>query len=999
MTEKKVPQWTGGVENILGLDNELFRKRMLVLMKFISPEDKSIIDFGAGAEYLRKLISKDVLYYPVDYVKRSENTIVCDLNKNQFPEITADVAFMAGFLEYMNDVKDVIKKTARCVHKIILSYKGSEKFPSSLFSSDEVISILNSNGFVMTRRSSEYPEDWTLLACFEKKTPKLIKKNIDCTGCSACANICKTHAISMEFDENGYIKPYIDSALCSNCNHCVDVCPTLNTVINRNDLKIPYAVWAKDEYRCSSSSGGFFSEIAHYFLSENGVVFGAAWTDNFFVEHIFIDKEDDLWKLQHSKYAQSNVVNSFPVVKDFLAKNKLVLFSGTPCQIAGLKSYLGDFFYSQCLFTVDVLCFCVPPVTLFRKYLNETYGMENVKYVTFRDKHSGWSPYGYKLELKNGEVVYPTEKGWTKDMYQNLFHSTCCKNSVCDNCKFADFPRQGDFSIGDFWGINQHDVSWNDGKGTSLVIVNNKKAEELFGKLKSNLKRVQQVPDSWYRNKGNHIGSDGRMGNGKFDRFMSLQKTHSFSEAVDYVTGDKHDIGVVCWLNKNFGNQLTYFALYKALNNWGYSTILIDVPGDCTAGQRDSKIDISDYFENWLRVPYPVWDTFVHASDKMSLLSQNEKCRMFMLGSDQFLRSNFITAMNFHQCMDWVYSNKYKIAYASSFGCSYFEGDDRLRSRVSFFLNRFQKISVREPSGVDVLKNDFGIDAVSVLDPVFLCDVPEFKRLADYGRLRIPEKKYTFAYILDKTKERSAIVEYVANIVSDCCSISIADGGMNNVDDDWLIPMLDNAKVEEWICALYNCDYFITDSFHGLCFALIFHKQFFVVFNKWQWRGIERIKEILDLFGLQDRLVENIDELKSKNLIDCKIDYENIEKRLNAERKKSLDWLKSAIQDEKNFKASDGVYDILIDVKRELLDEIKTARDASSGRLLELNSSLEKVSKDFASLKASRSYRIGRGITWLPRMIRATVKSLKVDGLELTLKRIVRKIKRILFEV
>ena len=1021
---KKAAQWTNGIENILGLENELFRKRMVILSSFIDKDDKSIIDFGASAEYLRRVINKDVKYFPVDYVKRSERTILCDLNKGNFPDLKADVAFMAGFLEYMDDIDSVILKTSKSVRKIIVSYKGAEKFKESLLETEQLISIFNKYDFVMTNRDNSFPEDWTLLACFEKINPSLITKNKYCTGCSACANSCSSNAITMNYDNEGFLKPLIDSKACINCNKCVMVCPTLQKKENKNNEKIAYAAWAKDEYRMNSSSGGVFSEFANQIILQGGVVFGAVWTDDFFIKHISVEREEDLWKLRYFKYAQSDVTESFPKVKVFLENNRKVLYVGTPCQIAGLKAYLGTRSEDVNLITIDLLCFCQPSIITFREYLKDTYGIENIKNITFRHKHNGWSAYGYKIELKDGSVIYPTINGYEHDAYQSLFHSTAVRNNVCENCMFSDFPRQADFSIGDFWCVEHTDPSWNDGNGTSLVIINNSKAKKFFeNDVISNLKRVQEVTDEWYRNKGNRIGQDGRKGT-KYKRFLELKDKYSFKEAVDQVTKDKHDIGLVGMLLPNFGNQLTYYALYKVLTDYGYSTVMINFPEDSNM-EKNLDEKWKDKFALFLRNPYPEYDISVHAKNKLDNFWQNWNCKMFVLGSDQVLRSGFVWDMGFHPCMDWVYSNKYKIAYATSFGSDKYEGDDRLRAREGFFLQRFQKISVREASGVDILKTEFGINSTQVLDPVFLLDESEYEKMLRIGQMRLPDEKFTAAYILDPTENRAQMLQALADDFTNGNAIAVSDAYRSKeMGFNWTFPTLEDVKIEEWLAVIKNCEFFITDSFHGACFALIFKKQFAVTFDKTQWRGFARLNSLLKMFDLEDRFIENLDDLRNKEFKRNVIDYNKVDLILNENKALSINWLQTALEERKTFKTNDTVYDVLLDTKNEIyynldlkinnlserineqqimnkeiemnmlkeLQENKNAftdfetkynnlesnmmnyiqaRDAT---ILQQSNRLNELNQELQCLKNSKSFRIGRIITWLPRKIRDYLK-------------------------
>ena len=430
----------------------------------------------------------------------------------------------------------------------------------------------------------------------------------------------------------------------------------------------------------------------------------------------------------------------------------------------------------------------------------------------------------------------------------------------------------------------------------------------------------------------------------------------------------KHDIGIVCMFGQNYGNQLTYFALYKYVTSLGYSALLIDFPDDCNMA-RNMPIEHQDKFKNWIKTPYPEKDVLVHLPQKGSLSGQNWLCDMFLLGSDQLLRAGFVWDMGFHQCMDWVYSNKYKIAYSASFGTDIYEGDDRIRAREGFFLNRFQKISVREESGIDILKTEFGIDSTLVLDPVFLCDKNEYAGMAESAKNRLPNEKYSAAYILDPTEERAKMVQHIADSFSSGTAIAISDACRFQDDGySWNFPTLEDVKIEEWISAIYNSDFFITDSFHGVCFALIFRKQFVVVFSKEQWRGLARITSILKMFGLEDRLVESLEELKNRDLFSNQINYEKVGNLIEQKITESASWLKGALEARKNFKINDTPYDLLLDAKFEVYQNI--------------DSRINEVTKDFRNNLSCLQEKSSEQVSKLCEQISVLQKQNKISALQ-----------------
>lgn len=920
--ERLQADWSD-VEKSLGLEPEMWRRRIVAINDFIKDTDKSVIDFGAGKMFLKKLLRSDVAYFPVDYVRRSSETIVCDLNKLEFPEVKADVAVCAGILEYLNDPFLFLKKVTTTVKKVIISYKSSEKFPGSAFSTNDIVKFMNNMGFIATGWNKKLSDLWPLLTCFEKVTPDLLKNNYFCTGCGACYNICIHDAIHMEMDDDGFLKPIITSDKCIGCNNCTDICPSINPPINNNygkkDIKT-YALWAKDKIRLKSSSGGVFTTLAEKIIEKGGHVFGARWTEDFYCTHFGVSNSQDLSLLRNSKYVQSNTKETFQEVDKLINMQQFVLYVGCPCQIAGLKAYLGEKSLDDHLITIDLICFCVPPIKAFRKYLDEKYGIQNIKNVIFRDKTLyGWSPTGYKIEFKNGEIKCPT---YEEDDYQIAFHNVLVRKEFCEYCQYVGFPRQGDFTMGDFWGIDQHDQSLNDHRGTSVLFINNLKASSFFEEVQNCFQRCERVPIEWALNKGNRLENNGRPAPPTKDYFYSLIKYENFHDSVDKAMKNKHDIGMICLLNHNIGNNLTNLALYYYLKDQGFTVLLINKADD-------TKLPvINDYFELFLDNPYPSYDIAKHYNNKFAMNELNDICDFFILGSDQLLRAMFVDGMNYHQCMDWVRSDKYKIAYAPSFGTNYFEGSAHQKAKMSYYFRRFQYLSVREKSGVDLLRQEFDLEATWVLDPVFLCDIKYYYQMANKGKIRLPNKKYVGAYILDPNEERSLIIDYLANDKTNGESLAIIDtDGFPDGEYQWNIPTIKNAKVEEWLALIKECDLFITDSFHGLCFALIFNKEFYIVHSQWQWRGVERIRSILSLLGLENRLLEDFEQIKNatKNL--GKIDYKKVNEILELQKKHSKSWLEKAIEGRKTFNGTLSEYDLMMDYYINLQNEFQMKLD------------------------------------------------------------------------
>ena len=298
----------------------------------------------------------------------------------------------------------------------------------------------------------------------------------NCTGCFGCYNACYLNAIEMNYDEEGFYKPYILSS-CINCGQCKKVCPVIE-IDNNNRCEKAYAAWSKDkEIILNSSSGGIFSELAIEILNEKGIIYGVGWEKGE-VKHERIDKIEDLKNLRGSKYLPSFVGESYKLVIKDLKDNKKVLFSGTPCQIAALNKIVKN----DNLITVDLICHGMPSYKAYEKYCREKF-KEKVEKVDFRNKETGWINYSliyYSNILKNNlHYVDKFFSGFLKDIYLG---------NPCYNCKFKGTEngekRQADITLADFWGVPKE--LYNK-EGVSFIITNNKKGEEYFSKIKDRI--------------------------------------------------------------------------------------------------------------------------------------------------------------------------------------------------------------------------------------------------------------------------------------------------------------------------------------------------------------------------------------------------------------------------------------------------------------------------------------------------------------------------------
>lgn len=318
----------------------------------------------------------------------------------------------------------------------------------------------------------------------------IVKNKADCCGCYACYNICPVNAIDMCSDEEGFWYPVILQDRCINCQQCEKVCPTYNKP-DSFSAKSAFGCYANNEEELmSSSSGGVFSVMARKILSCGGIVCGAAFNEDMEVVHTIIDKENDLSKIKGTKYVQSRIGNVYFELEQYLEKGKQVLFSGTPCQVAGLKSYLKKEYEN--LLCIDLICHGVPSPEIWKRYLREILNGTKAKYVTFRNKKKGISNITLDYELENGEVIQErySESLYIKGFIQNLY-----LRPSCFKCNFKGTDRCSDMTIGDFWAMREYHPDEYQENGVSAVIIHSEKAEKLFSKVSADMKVVQATPD------------------------------------------------------------------------------------------------------------------------------------------------------------------------------------------------------------------------------------------------------------------------------------------------------------------------------------------------------------------------------------------------------------------------------------------------------------------------------------------------------------------------
>lgn len=332
----------------------------------------------------------------------------------------------------------------------------------------------------------------------------------DCSGCEACANICPKNAVEMHRDAEGFAYPTINRELCVSCGKCDATCPALNFTKKFPDAlpKVFAAINPNEKIRRHSSSGGAFTALSELVLQSGGIVFGAGFDENFHVKHTAARTPDELENLRGSKYVQSQIGSVYRQVAVAL-KSTSVLFSGTPCQCAGLKKFLGG--DNENLLTVDIICHGTPSPALWENYIGELGYAHEIRHVNFRSKRNGWT--NFNVEVNFADQGYYS-RSINSDTYGKIFLSNLTLRPSCHACKFK-FPNgQSDLTIGDAWGVQTFAPEMFDNRGTSVIFVHTLKGKAFLERTTLKLRQVKFFDAVRYNPAMTvPLAADGRRGN------------------------------------------------------------------------------------------------------------------------------------------------------------------------------------------------------------------------------------------------------------------------------------------------------------------------------------------------------------------------------------------------------------------------------------------------------------------------------------------------------
>lgn len=314
-----------------------------------------------------------------------------------------------------------------------------------------------------------------------------------CSGCFACYNVCPAGAIEIVLSREGFYVPKIDKSLCTNCGLCLEACPVVNVPGSADRFAVPetHVSWSLGEKtRLNSSSGGLYPELAKLTLENGGVVLAVGWNEEWLPQHKELNSFDQIPETVGSKYVQSYVGAVYDRIAELVRNRKQILFVGTPCQVAGLRNFIRQRQITENnILLVDLVCHGVPSPLVFKKYLDEEFISDEITSISFRDKATGWSNFSFSVYH---DISRKYSVPHRKDSFFWGFLINLYLNKICYNCPFSELPRQGDITLGDFWGVPD---KYKDEKGVSVVLINSSRGKEFFGQLVRS-KRVfaEQVP-------------------------------------------------------------------------------------------------------------------------------------------------------------------------------------------------------------------------------------------------------------------------------------------------------------------------------------------------------------------------------------------------------------------------------------------------------------------------------------------------------------------------
>lgn len=759
----------------------------------------------------------------------------------------------------------------------------------------------------------------------------------NCSVCTACVSKCPKSAINISKKVYNEIKV---NNKCVDCNICKNNCPG-NKTKERNNPVFKVARVKSSTNINKSTSGGLFGEIARYVLKHSGIVYGAVFSDDFHsVKHTRCTNSDDLNKILKSKYVRSNMNNNFLLAEKDLKKGKTVLFSGTPCQIAGLKCFLKKD-YSN-LITVDIICHGTPSEKIWSKYLTslEIKFQSKAKYVDFRYFNEKEPAKIFLVEFKNGkkynDVLYNTT-------YGKAFFTGLINYPSCGNCQFKAFKNYSDITLCDAWGYENPEYKHKN----SLVMLNTSNGKTIYNKIKNKLIEFDDFDTEKLLNSNypilyptyNHYN---RNKIEKLSNNINNQLSY-WQQEKNGLKKDKDGVGIINfhYENYNYGANLIAYSLSEAVKKVGYNPYIIDFDPfkEFDPLERYRTIEFLNFRKKYLNMT-----PRFRNKDELNILT--DYLDMYITGSDQVWRKQ-ITGANIETYFLDFAKGKNKISYAASFGTNDFEGNEEETEDCKVLLKSFYNISVREEEGQKILSNRFGQESTLVLDPTLLLKKEEYEKLItetydekiDVAVYFVMDHENTI--LNDKNFARLFPKKKIVNI-------------KGNTETLGTTTIFKYNSISKWLDGIRKCEYLVTDSYHGVIFGTIFHKKIICIGKK--SKALSRFKTLFNNLkgNLESIIFSSLNSVKST---ETAINYEEIDANIEKLRESSFAFLQNSL----------GPNKVKVDIAyEELFLQNKMLRK----QVKELNTKYEEAVEEKNKILNSKSWRLTEILRKIKRIMR-----------------------------
>ena len=627
-----------------------------------------------------------------------------------------------------------------------------------------------------------------------------------------------------------------------------------------------HAVMASDDIRVESSSGGAFTILARNILARGGAVCGVAFDENFRCHNEIVRDETSLARLRGSKYVK------VPIASDFLAELHAtlesgvpVLFTGTPCQVAAVRRKFTGF--AEELVTVDLICAGCPDQKLFDRYLDDNWGRDNVAKIEFRSKARGWRHHHYLLHvvLKDGREVWREKE---EDEYMTAMSSGLGLQDGCLNCPVCSMERPGDLTIGDFWQVP---AEMDDAKGTSVILVNTEKGRRLFESVRPAFAKISEYPPASIAERQIRLRTPPSPAPGRELFRVCIASGMSVKDAVAKALSEiDRNVAVLNfhWETVNFGAVLTAYALNKGLRGMGFDVRNIDFRTDLPrvlAKPPNAK------FDEFRRRHIP---STQRVGSAKALKNLNARYASFVVGSDQVWNPSIVGWYKEAYFLLFANPDKRIVSAAASFGVDPVAMYER--GLLKRLMGACDAVGVREASAGEII-SALGVPVKVVADPVFLLRREEWLSLSMTAK-RPCGPDVVVWYAVNPYGKRGLDEYFRAHkgeLEGRLCRLDAALG------------------IEEWLASVSQAPLVLTDSFHGVCFAVIFNRPFAVLVSRGPKSG--RMRELLEQLGLEERMFDDPAKMPSVAELGRPLDDDAIQKRLDAMRNGLAQFLKEAL--------------------------------------------------------------------------------------------------------